>query len=256
MQYAEKLISNASWSKQVINTTEFLLFASRPELPDIQTQESPVLTIYIEGNGLAWESKSRVSQDPTPTLPVALQLALKHPDGAAAYLARPCQYIKNTQCKTEDWTNARFSDSVIEATDQAISLLKTDFAAKNIRLIGYSGGGAVAALVAARRNDVLQLITIAGNLDHKAWTTHHRISPLLDSLNPVDAWGRLGEVEQVHLIGGKDKIVGEYVLASFLEYAPEDKKVSVIHFPGQGHQCCWSDIWQDIYQKVTDQSTP
>jgi hypothetical protein len=45
----------------------------------------------------------------------------------------------------------------------------------------------VASLVAARRHDVVRLVTVAGNLDHLAWTTLHGVSPLTGSLNPADA---------------------------------------------------------------------
>ena len=33
------------------------------------------LVIYIEGDGLAWESRSRVSSDPTPADPLVMRLA-------------------------------------------------------------------------------------------------------------------------------------------------------------------------------------
>ncbi len=55
---------------------------------------SRVLTIYIEGDGLAWISRSIISPDPIPINPIGLKLALQHTQHkVVAYLARPCQYV-------------------------------------------------------------------------------------------------------------------------------------------------------------------
>jgi hypothetical protein len=67
--------------------------------------------------------------------------------------------------------------SVISASNQAVDALKQRYGAQEIVLVGYSGGGAVAALVAARRTDVVRLVTVAGNLDHLAWTHLHSVPP-------------------------------------------------------------------------------
>ena len=51
------------------------------------------LTVYLEGDGLAWASRTRPSTNPTPTDPVALKLAALDRSANVAYLARPCQYV-------------------------------------------------------------------------------------------------------------------------------------------------------------------
>ena len=56
-------------------------------------------------------------------------------------------------------------DKVVRVSKQAIDTLKQQFQSEEIVLVGYSGGGAIAALVAARRADVADLISVAGNLD-------------------------------------------------------------------------------------------
>jgi pimeloyl-ACP methyl ester carboxylesterase len=48
---------------------------------------------------------------------------------------------------------------------------------RRIGLIGYSGGGALATLIAERRGDVAWLITIAANLDLAAWIRSRGIAP-------------------------------------------------------------------------------
>ena len=47
------------------------------------------ISVYIEGDGLAWISVSMPSPDPTPLNPVALQLAALDPGCNVVYLGRP-----------------------------------------------------------------------------------------------------------------------------------------------------------------------
>src|SRR3546814_2839304 len=63
------------------------------------------------------------------------------------------------------WTSARFSDGVIVSMSDALDRLKEEAGASSLDLVGYSGGGGVAVLLAARRRDVVSIVTIAGNLD-------------------------------------------------------------------------------------------
>ncbi len=60
-------------------------------------------------------------------------------------------------------------------------------------------------LLAAQRRDVDAVITVAANLDHRAWTAHHGDTPLHCSLNAADFARRLQSVPQVHYAGEKDK---------------------------------------------------
>ncbi len=221
-QHADALATAKGWQKLLLPSGDFVLTAYVPAA--IVTSDT--LTVYIEGDGFAWLTSSQPSSDPTPRDPIGLKLALKNTRGAAAYLARPCQYMEESdarECAAAYWTDRRFALQVIEASDRAIDALKQRAHADKLMLVGYSGGGAVAALVAARRRDVVQLVTIAGNLDHPVWTTLHRVSPLTGSLNPADAWRDLQNIPQMHFVGGRDKnmpveIVNAY-RATFPEYA-------------------------------------
>jgi dienelactone hydrolase len=230
------------WKKIRIPTPKFVLSAYVAE----QAASSDVLTIYIEGDGLAWLSRSQPSDNPTPAKPVALELALQHKPGVAAYLSRPCQNIAAqdwNNCRQSDWTNRRFSPEVIEASSLAIDNLKTRHGAKSLILIGYSGGGAVAALVAARRQDVIRLVTVAGNMDTETWTISQKATPLTGSLNPADAWEKLQEIPQMHFVGSKDPVIKEEVLASYLSRFPRENRPAMKIIADFDHVCCWSADW-------------
>lgn len=208
------------------------------------------LTVYIEGDGLAWITSSQVSLDPTPMRPIALELALRHPRGTAAYLARPCQYVEGTaagNCSSTWWTDRRFAPEVIEASNAAVDQLKFRFGAREVELVGYSGGGAVAALVAARRHDVSRLVTVAGNLDTVRWTSSHQVSPLAYSLNPADAWPALARIPQVHLVGQRDTNVTQKVVESYVARFPPGERPTLRVLEGFGHSCCWAENWAELY---------
>lgn len=245
---AEELARQHDWRPIKISAGQFTLVAYVPR----NVPHTKLLTIYMEGDGLAWISRSQPSTDPTPIHPVGLQLALRQPRGVAVYLARPCQYVEGQDarnCSIAYWTDRRFAPEVIESNDKAVEQLKTMFDANVVELVGYSGGGAVAALVAARRKDVKRLVTVAGNLDHPAWTRLHHATPLNNSLNPADAWTTLMNVPQRHWVGGRDENVSLRVTESYLARFPEDHQPLMQVIDDFDHACCWVEHWPDLYNK-------
>ena len=246
-QYADTLAAAHGWQPVRLPAEKFVLAAYVPQA----MSRVDVLTVYIEGDGLAWLSRSQASDDPTPRNPVGLELALRHPRGAAVYLARPCQYVEPgdaRNCRQAYWTNRRFAPEVVEASDLAISALKQHFGANKLVLVGYSGGGTVAALVAARRNDVTRLVTVAGNLDHVLWTQLHHVAPLTGSLNPADVWQSLVNTPQVHFVGGNDRIVSQEISESYVARFPADQRPPLRVIEGFDHDCCWVEQWSQLYQ--------
>lgn len=163
------------------------------------------LTIYIEGDGRAWATSTQPSLDPSPHAFSVIKLALQGHQGI--YVARPCQFVMNSDCDKSVWTNARFSQAAVDSVNDVISTLKARYKAAEIELIGYSGGAAVAVLIAAARDDVTQLQTIAGNVDPVAWVGLNGLSPLYGSLDPLTTPGRLPSVPQRHFVGVGDSIV-------------------------------------------------
>ncbi len=180
------------------------------------------LSVYIEGDGHAWESRTQRSDDPTPVNPLGLRMASWDPAPNVVYLARPCQYVPlhyNPGCNDLLWTDERFSEAVVTIMNQALDTVRSRVAGR-LHLAGFSGGGAIAALLAARRRDVDSLRTFAGNLDHVAVNAHHRVSQMPRSLNPIDFADRLGSLPQVHYSGARDTIVPPEIAQRFIDALP------------------------------------
>ncbi len=242
---ADTLAAAHGWQPLRLPARDFVLAGYAPPVATADT-----LTIYVEGDGLAWLSPSRPSDDPTPLRPVALELALLHSHGKAAYLARPCQYVEAAErkrCDTPYWTDRRFATEVVDAASAAVDALKQRYHANRLVLVGYSGGGAVAALVAARRQDVVRLVTVAGNLEPVAWTRLHDLPPLAGSLNPADAWRQLQDIPQVHYVGADDTNITRDVAAAYAARFPADKRPDIRVIEGASHSCCWASRWPSLY---------
>lgn len=213
----------------------------------------PVLNVYIEGDGAAWVGRRRVAADPTPRDPIGLRLAAADPADKVLYLARPCQYAtaETAQgCDPRYWSSHRAAEAVVAAMDAAIDQAKALSGVSRLTLVGYSGGGAVAALIAARRDDVARLITVAGTLDYPTWTAHHGVSPMPHSLNPADAGTRLGRVPQTHFVGADDEVVPAQVARAYLARLPDRARARLVVVPDFDHDCCWVKAWPTLLRQA------
>jgi pimeloyl-ACP methyl ester carboxylesterase len=108
-------------------------------------------------------------------------------------------------------------------------------------LIGYSGGGAIAVLVAARRSDVVALRTIAGNLDHVAFTRYHKVTPMSASLNAADVIDQVRRIPQVHYAGAEDTVVPPSLIENFVARVGESARVVVVR--NATHAKGWKEFW-------------
>jgi hypothetical protein len=242
---ADGLARTAGMTRALVRTDSFLLTAFAR-----QRDPAAPLVVYIEGDGLAWLSRSEPSADPTPRQPLALELAVLDPAPNVLYLARPCQYTvqQDPHCSTQYWTSRRFSGEVISATNQAIDQYLRN-GGRGVRLVGYSGGAAVAALVAARRSDVIDLRTVAGNLDHVALNRHHNVSQQTGSLNAADAAPGLADVPQLHLIGGRDKIVLPQFAEGYARRAGDRRCIEIARVEDASHESGWTAVWPAVLRR-------
>ena len=186
-------------------------------LRDEQVKTS-LLVVYLEGDGRISVS-GRPSLDPSPHAAQGFFLARQDPAPQVLYLARIGQYQpQNTGERFQRyWLEQRLSDDAVSAASQAIDVMKYRVGARKVQLIGYSGGGGLAALIAARRDDVIGLVTIAGLLDHQWWTQKLDVLPLSGSLNPIDSASRLAALPQIHFYGTTDRIIFPELSARFVD---------------------------------------
>lgn len=242
--------SEQGWRPTLLPGADFDVMAFVPG----KLQTAHRLTVYIEGDGLAWVDRHTPSIAPTPVDPVGLRLAVADAGARSVYLGRPCQYTQGPtfkRCDPRYWGSHRFSPEVIEAMDRAVEQLKNKYTAAELVLVGYSGGAAVAALLAARRSDVVALVTVAGTLDTGMWTQQQRVSPLAGSLNPKDVASLVAHLNQWHFIGQKDPVVQSAVLTSFLSGASGHDRRGipapiVQAMPDFDHSCCWAQPWPEL----------
>lgn len=240
---AQTIVRTHHMQKKIIPTHDFLITSySRITAPQYS------VTVYIEGDGFAWLSRSQPSSNPTPINPLALRLAVQDISHNVIYLARPCQFTQGTACKVSYWTHKRFSDEIITSMNDALNIIMDENKLNNVRLVGFSGGGSIAALLAARRTDVVDLRTIAGNLDHKKHSSIHKVSTLNGSLNPPDMADTLRRIPQHHFVGGRDKNV---TFAIYQSYATALKNSTCLDYtivPDATHTKNWQEEWPNLSQ--------
>lgn len=187
------------------------------------------LTVVIEGDGASWFNPRWPPADPTPEASQAAALALALP-GSAAYLARPCQFERTSACRLEHWTSARFAPELVTALDRGLSELKRLSGVKSLRLVGHSGGGVMAVLLAQRRTDVRGVMTLMAPLAVEEWTARLELSPL-DGTDPM----RLPplSVPAVHVAGGRDSIVPAEIVRHYVAA----KGGKYVEWPQADHAC-------------------
>jgi hypothetical protein len=197
------------------------------------------LHVYLEGDGTPFIARTRIAADPTPRQPMTLGLMRRDPD-AAVLVGRPCYHGITTGCPASLWTTARYSEAVVASMAAAIARVLSEGNHPTATLIGFSGGGAVAVLVAERLSAVTHVVTIAANLDIRAWTDRHGYTPLHDSINPADIVGTRSGLRHLHLTGGNDVNVPPALQQSLHARLPEDAFRTI---DGFDHDCCWTSIW-------------
>lgn len=237
----DELTQHEPYRVKVILTSYFSLFSVQKTV----TCNTKSLHAYIEGDGFAWITRSMVSDDPTPLRPTALSLMSQDDVACKVYLARPCQYLSQKECESKYWTSHRFSYEVIQSYHDALNELKSLHGNASFTLIGYSGGGTVATLLAAQREDVSRLITVAGNLDTDRWVHFHHITPLLGSLNPAHFTQQLENIEQYHLIGKNDKIIPKSIFDAYISRFHNAEKIRYIDYDTD-HSCCWDEHYKQF----------
>lgn len=207
------------------------------------------IRVYLEGDGHAWATRSQPSLDPSPRHLLVAQLAFADPE-SSIYLARPCQFLKPTGCTNALWTNRRFAPEIVDSLDNALSLVKSRYGNDQFELIGYSGGAALALLLAVRRDDIAQVQTLAGNLSPQQWAQLQKLSPLTGSMEPLDQRRYLAEVPQRHLAGADDDIVPYEVLRYYIKKLGPTTCLEMAVIANVSHAEGWPSAWLDWRERA------
>lgn len=194
--------------------------------------------IYIEGDGRAVNRFGKPNPDPTPRHSMALQMMAQDP-APALYLGRPCHFVADHNCTPQQWTLARYSETTVSSMVQALQILVQPSSC--LTLVGHSGGGTLAALMAERLANPLQLVTLAGNLQVKKWTQYHGYTALSLSLDPGQRPVLPDKIAQLHIAGEADE---EILWQWIAEYSKNQPNSHFVNLNGVSHQQNWPNWWQ------------
>lgn len=216
-----------------ITTDTFTLYSYQK----ILRADKPI-KIYIEGDGYAFNFHGQPSKDPSPKSNFLKNMALSDTNPNVVYLARPCQFIlkKNPICSKRHWTSARFAPEIINSMASAIKQIAQN---NEVILIGFSGGAQIAGLIGSLKTDIKikKIITIAGNLDHLAWTQYHKLPSLNESLNLADYRSNFIQIPQLHYVGKKDKNITYQLVENFIQ-----NKSLIVTVNEASHNHGWNKI--------------
>lgn len=241
---ARQLAAEAGFQEKNLTTQPFVLKSWLRLRSPGQT-----LRVYIEGDGFAWNSHGEPSRNPTPKNPLALKLAVVDPFPNVAYLARPCQYIPLEEagsCDEKYWSDARFSEEVVQSASQALDQLKALVGCERLQIVGYSGGAALALLVAARRQDIENIRTVAGALNPDAVNAFHGFGPLKGSWNPAAQAAQFKNIPQRHFVGEKDETVPPFIAQEFVRQIGPSACAEVTLVGRASHGKGWVEQWEEL----------
>lgn len=217
-----------------------------------QAGRVPELHVYIEGDGVPYTSSGAIRRDPTSRSKLMLRLMSMDPT-TSIYVGRPCYLGLSTdpRCNYHYWTDARFSAEVVSSMCSVITDEAMAAQARKLVLIGHSGGGALALLLAYRCTGISSVITIGGNLDIDAWTALHGYAPLSASLNPATEGPHSPSLPFRHFVGSKDRVTPpDFILSAAHKTGGT---VQIVH--GFTHSCCWWKIWRDTLSSLSASSS-
>jgi hypothetical protein len=233
-EVAMRVSMPAFMARRIVQTDQFELTAF-----ERMHERNREANLYIEGDGKANESRAHHLFIATPVNPVGLHLATKDNAINLGYLARPCQYTEefkkdenpSTFCGDHYWTGQEYSDVVVKGYNDALDIMKKKYGITRFNIIGYDGGATLGAILAAERNDVNSLRTVAGKLDMAA------LEPHLEKLRYMP---------QHHFIGGADEVVTPSTLHTYLQALGDTKCAEYTLIQEAQHEKGWVDKWPEL----------
>jgi pimeloyl-ACP methyl ester carboxylesterase len=203
-----------------------------------------LLHVYLGGDGSSRRALRFDPPDPTPSRPIALRLMALDP-APRVFLGRPGQH--GAECHPRHWTTGRYGADVVESLIAALRSLAAVRDAPGLVLLGYSGGGTLAMLVAERMPEVRAVVTVAANLDVAAWTALHGATPLSDSLDPGRRPPLPDGIAQLHVLGDRDRNVPPSLVEAVIARQPRARTLRV---SSADHACCWEAVWPAVLDEL------
>jgi hypothetical protein len=206
---------------------------------------SEILHVYLEGDGSPWLRRRVPAIDPTPHNPLMLRL-MALDSAPALYLGRPCYHgLQEAACTPEVWTSGRYAEGVVRSMAAALESAASDYS--SIVLLGHSGGGTLAMLLAERQPKVTAVVTVAANLDTDRWAALHQQQTLSGSLNPARRPPLRQGIMQMHYAGDKDDNVPPQLVR---DAAARQPGAMFKVYAEQDHSCCWQNVWANILSEL------
>jgi pimeloyl-ACP methyl ester carboxylesterase len=233
---ADAVLGHAGFTQRRLASADFPVHAW------LRVRGDETLTVVIEGDGATWFNPRWPPGDPTPEASQAAALALEI-SGSVAYVARPCQFELTSACHLEHWTSARFAPELVKALERTLDQLKEFVGAKNLRLVGHSGGGVMAVLLAQGRSDVTGVVTLMAPLAIGEWTKLLDLSSL-DGSDPMDQPSL--RVPAIHVAGGRDSVVPSEIVKRYTSA----KGGEYIEWPQADHACWPIDPARSIVERL------
>lgn len=212
-----------------------------------QALQGGALHVFIEGDASVRQALRSRPPDPTPRHSLMLRL-MQQDKAGAILLGRPCYHgmFATDNCEIRHLGPERYSVETIESLITALQNELDHSGARQVIFFGYSGGGTVAMLMAARHAGTAALVTLAGNLDNAALAAYHNSPPLAGSLDPAYLPAFPRSVVQLHFFGASDMNVPAYLAQKTLTR----QDVLPVIIPGINHECCWQDVWPEILARL------
>jgi pimeloyl-ACP methyl ester carboxylesterase len=158
------------------------------------------------------------------------------------YLGRPCYHgVRSSACTPDMWTNKRYSEAVVASMSAALDGVSVEY--QSLVLLGHSGGGTVAMLLAERQPKVAMVVTVAANLDSDRWAALHKQQALSGSLNPATRPPLRSSIRQMHYAGAEDDNVPPQLVR---DAAAQQSGAIFKVYPKQDHSCCWREVWPEV----------
>jgi pimeloyl-ACP methyl ester carboxylesterase len=207
--------------------------------------------VYLGGDGSPRRAIRHDPPDPTPPEPVALRLMALDP-APSLLLGHPCQHAASP-CDPRFWTRERYSEPVVSSLVAALRRRLPPRPDRELVLIGFSGGGALAMLLAERVPETVAVVTIAGNLDVAAWAAHHGYAPLEGSLDPARRPPLDPALRQLHLLAARDERVPPALSEPVIARQAQARAIRYADFD---HDCCWESVWPELLAELERELSP